>query len=113
MIALLGHNPAIVIGLALLFALLVAVAVGLESDRGRALLRRSAWFRRLELLNASELRYRGLISLGFGICCFGALLTLKLFEPVSLWSALTLGIMAVVSVTLGAAFLERAAGLRY
>lgn len=111
MIAIFASNTAVLLGAAVVFALLIAAVIGLDSERGRALMRRFVWFRRLELLSPSELRYRGLISVGFGICCFAALLTLKLFEPVPLWSALTLGLMAVVAVTLGAAFLERAAML--
>ncbi len=111
MIGLFGINTAVLLGLALIFTLLLAAALGLESERGRAFLRRFVWFRRFELLAPSELRYRGMISLGFGVCCFAALLTLKLFAPVPLWSALTLATMAIIAVTLGAALLERAAGL--
>ena len=108
MIAIFAHDVAVLIGLVLVVALVIAVALAFENDQLRVRLRRFAWFRRLELLPPSELRYRGMVSLGVGICCFAALMTLQLFQPVPTWTALTLGIMAVLAVTLGAALLERA-----
>jgi hypothetical protein len=68
-----------------------------------------AWFNRFTQLPPSELRHRGMIAVGVGVCCFAALLTLKLFAPVPMWCALIFGIGAVVSITLGAVLLERAA----
>jgi hypothetical protein len=111
MIVLLGLDPAVLIALALVFALLVGAAILLDSERGRSLLRRSPWFRRFELLPPSELRHRGLIALGFGVCCFAALVTLKLFDPVSRWTAVTVATLAVASITFGAALMERAGTL--
>jgi hypothetical protein len=111
MIVLLGLDPTVLLGLALIFALLVGAALVLDSERGRALLRRSPWFRRFESLPPTELRHHGLITLGFGVCCFAALVTLKLFGPVSSRSALILATLAVASITLGAALMERASAL--
>lgn len=112
MLGLLATTTAALIVLALLFALLVAAGLVLESERGLAYLRRQLWFRRFEMLPPSELRHRGLISLGFGICSFAAILTLKLLAPATgVWTALALGVMTVIAITLGAALLERAAGL--
>lgn len=110
MIAIFGVSPTQLIGLALLFASLIGAVLALDTARGRELLRRFAWFRRFELLGPSELRYRGMIMLGLGVCCFAALVTLRLFDPVSPWPALALSIAAVVAITLGAVFFERAAG---
>ena len=112
MFGLLASSTGPLLALGLLFLLLVGGTLALESDQVRALLRRYAWYRRFELLPPSELRFRGLVSLGTGVCCFAALLTLKLFVPeVGVWSALALGMFCVVAVTLGAALLERAAYL--
>ncbi|HLT38305.1 MAG TPA: hypothetical protein VK034_18595 [Enhygromyxa sp.] len=110
MIAIFGLKPGVLIGLVLLFALLLAAAIGLENEHTLARLRRFAWYRRFERWRPTELRYRGMITLGVGVCCFAALLTLQLFKPVPMWMAMALGIMAVVAVTLGAALLERAGG---
>ena len=110
MLGILATTTGALVVLALLFATLVAGVVALESERGLAWLRRQAWFRRFEMLPPPELRYRGLVSLGFGICSFAAILTLKLLIPdVGVWTALALGIICVVAITMGAALLERAA----
>jgi hypothetical protein len=68
-----------------------------------------AWFHRFVQLPQSELRHRGMIAIGVGVCCFAALLTLKIFAPVPLWVALFFASAAVASITLGAVLLERAA----
>lgn len=88
-------------------ALIVSV-IGLESEQTRAYLRRQPWFRRFEQLGPSELRFRGMVSLGVGLCLFGALLSLRLWPDVGLWPALALGVLSIVAITLGAALLERA-----
>src|SRR5690242_11889860 len=112
MLGLLATTTAALFVLALLFATLVGAVVLLESDRGLAMLRRQAWFRQFEMLPPSELRHRGLISLGFGLCCFAAILTLKLLAPATgVWTALALGTICVIAITMGAALLERAAHL--
>ena len=111
MFALLGLDPAVLLSLALVFVLLVGATLALDSPRGRAQLRRFVWFRRFELLPPAELRHRGLIAVGFGVCCFAAVLTLRLFPPVGVWSAVGLASLAVIGVTLGAAMLERAGQL--
>jgi hypothetical protein len=98
--------------LALLLLVLAGLALGLESSEGRAFLRRFAWVRRFERLHPTDLRFRGLLTLGVGVCCFAALLTLRLFAPVPPWTAVTLATLAVVAITLGAALLERAATSR-
>ncbi len=109
MLGLLATSTAALVVLALLFATLAAGVLALDSDRGMALLRRQAWYRRFEMLPPTELRYRGLISLGFGICSFAAILTLKLVIPeTGVWTAMTLGTISVVAITMGAALLERA-----
>ncbi|MFO7566685.1 MAG: hypothetical protein R6X02_28840 [Enhygromyxa sp.] len=113
MIALFGISSAVSLLFALVVAITIAATLIVDTERGRDLLRRFSWFRRFELLPPSELRYRGMIALGTGVCCFAALLTLALLEPVSRWPALSLGIAAVVWVTLGAALLERAANLEH
>jgi voltage-gated potassium channel Kch len=104
-------NFGLLIGLALVVATIFSAAMVVDTDRGRAQLRRFAWFRRFELLPPAELRYRGMVMLGAGICCFAALLTLGLLGPVSRGSALVMGIATVFAITLGAALLERAANL--
>jgi hypothetical protein len=112
MLGLLATTTTALFVLGLLFATLVGAAVTLESERGLALLRRQAWFRRFEQLGPAELRYRGLVSLGFGLCSFAAILTLKLLVPeLGVGAGLTLAIIAVVAITMGAALLERAAHL--
>ena len=112
MIGILANTSAALIALAVVFLSLVGGALALENPQVQARLRRLAWYQRFEMLQPHELRYRGLVSLGLGLCSFAALLTLKLFVPeVSVWSALTLGTLCVVAVTLGAAFLERDAAL--
>ena len=100
------------VALALLFLVLVGAALALENPRAKANLRRMAWYRRFELLPPAELRFRGMVSLGVGVCCFAALLTLKLFAPVSAWAATLLGLACVTAVTFGAAMLERAATMQ-
>jgi hypothetical protein len=112
MLALLATTTTALFVLGLLFAALVGAALTLESERGLALLRRQAWFRRFEQLGPAELRYRGMVSLGFGLCSFAAILTLKLLVPeFGVGAGLTLAIIAVVAITMGAALLERAAHL--
>jgi hypothetical protein len=112
MLGLLATTTTALFVLGLLFAALVGAALMLESERGLALLRRQAWFRRFEQLSPAELRYRGLVSLGFGLCSFAAILTLKLLVPeLGVGAGLTLAIIAVVAITMGAALLERAAHL--
>ena len=112
MLGILANTGAALAVLALVFLLLIGVALALESDLAQTELRRFAWYRRFELLSPADLRFRGLVSLGIGLCSFAALLTLELFVPeVSVWPALALGISAVIVVTLGAALLERAAHL--
>jgi membrane protein implicated in regulation of membrane protease activity len=69
------------------------------------------WLRRfadLERLPQSELHHRGMLVLGFGICCFAALLTLQLFDANLRWLGLTFAVMAVASVTLAAVLFEAA-----
>ena len=100
------------ITLALLFLVLIGVALAMENPQVKGSLRRTEWFRRFEALPPSELRFRGMVSLGVGVCCFAALLTLKLFAPVSAWAATLLGVACVCAVTLGAALLERAASIQ-
>jgi hypothetical protein len=112
MLGIFATTTAALIVLALLFATLLGAVLALESEQGLALLRRQAWFRHLELLSPAELRYRGLVSLGFGLCAFAAILTLKLLVPeLGMWAALALALISVVSITMGAALLERAAHL--
>jgi hypothetical protein len=112
MFGFLATSTGALLALGLLFLLLVGGTLALESEQTRALLRRFAWYRRFELLPPAELRFRGLVALGAGVCSFAALLTLKLFVPeVGVWSALALGMLCVVAITLGAALLERAAHL--
>ena len=112
MLGILATSTAALLVLGLLFATLVMAMLALENERGLALLRRQAWFRHLEMLRPPELRYRGLVSIGFGVCSFAAILTLKLLMPESsMWPALALGVMCVVAITMGAALLERAAHL--
>lgn len=109
MLGLLATTTGALLVLGLLFAALIGVALTLESERGLALLRRRAWFRRFEQLSPAELRYRGMISLGFGLCSFAAILTLKLLVPeFGVWGGLSLAVIAVVAITMGAALLERA-----
>jgi hypothetical protein len=113
MIAFFAFNTGVFLGLVLLFLLLFLLlfgaALSLESEQGRELWRGFRWFRQLEQLRPAELHFRGMVSLGAGICCFAALLTLKLFAPIPAWSALLLGALTVLAITIGAAFLERAA----
>lgn len=112
MLGILANTTGALIALGLLFVILIGGALALETDGARAMLQRFAWYQRFEILGPAELRMRGLVSLGFGICSFAALLTLKLFVPdVGVWSALALGMLSVIAVTLGAALLERAAYL--
>lgn len=112
MLGLLATTTAALLVLVLLFATFIGALGLFGTERGLALLRRQAWFRRFEMLPPSELRFRGMVSLGFGICCFAAILTLKLFVPeASVGAALALGIISVVAITMGAALLERAAHL--
>jgi hypothetical protein len=112
MLGILVTTTAALLVLVLLFATLVGAVLMLESEHGLALLRRQAWFRRFEQLPPSELRYRGLTSLGFGLCSFAAILTLRLLVPeVGVWTGLALGVISVVAITMGAALLERAAHL--
>jgi hypothetical protein len=112
MLGILVTSTAALLVLGLLFATLVGAVLALENERALALLRRQAWFRHLELLPPTELRNRGIVSLGFGVCSFAAILTLKLLVPESsAWAALALGVMCVVAITMGAALLERAAHL--
>lgn len=115
--ALLARSTAILL-FAALFLVLVGLALTFESARGLAWLRRHAWFRRFETLPPRELRYRGMVSLGLGLCCFAAMLTVELILPgtpvhrwFSPWGSIGLGVIAVAAITLGAAFLERAASL--
>lgn len=111
MIAIFAFNTGVFLSLALLLVLLVGAALSLESEQGRELWRGFRWFRQLEQLRPADLHLRGLVSLGVGICCFAALLTLKLFAPIPAWSVLLLGALTVLAITIGAAFLERAARL--
>lgn len=109
MLGLLATTTTALFLLGLLFAALVGAALTLESERGLALLRQQAWFRRFEQLSPPELRYRGLVSLGFGLCSFAAILTLKLLVPdFGAGVGLSLAVIAVVAITMGAALLERA-----
>ena len=112
MIGLLASSTGALLTLAVVFALLVGAVVALESVEVQRWLRRFPWFRRFEQLNPAELRYRGMVSLGLGICSFAALLTMRLVFPTTgVWPALAFGVFTVVSVTVGAALLERAAHL--
>jgi hypothetical protein len=112
MLGLLATTTTALFLLGLLFAALVGAALTLESERGLALLRRQAWFRQFEQLSPPELRYRGLVSLGFGVCSFAAILTLKLLMPeFGVGAGLSLAVIAVIAITMGAALLERAAHL--
>ena len=112
MIGILANTSAALIALAVVFLTLVGGALALDNPQVQAQLRRLPWYQRFEMLPPHELRFRGLVSLGLGLCSFAALLTLKLFVPqVGVWSALALGTLCVVAITLGAAFLERAAAL--
>lgn len=112
MLGLLASTTGALIALALVFSILIGGALALDNPQVQAQLRRMPWYQRFEALQPADLRFRGLVCLGLGLCSFAALLTLKLFVPeVSVWSALALGTLAVVTVTLGAAFLERAAAL--
>jgi hypothetical protein len=112
MLGILATTTVALIVLGLLFATMLAAVLAFESEQGLALLRRQAWFRQLELLPPPELRYRGLVSLGVGLCSFAAILTLKLLVPeFGIWAGLALGVMSVVAITMGAALLERAAHL--
>jgi hypothetical protein len=112
MLGLLTTTTTALFMLGLLFAALLGAVLTLESEQGLALLRRQAWFRRFEQLSPAELRYRGLVSLGFGLCSFAAILTLKLLVPeFGVGAGLSLGMIAVVAITMGAALLERAAHL--
>lgn len=106
----------IVVSFALLFVLIVAVALSFETNRAQLHLRRYAWYRHLELLEPPELRFRGMVAMGLGVCSFAAMLTLELVlrgtplhDLLSPWFTLGLGMSAVLSLTLGAAFMERAA----
>jgi hypothetical protein len=110
MLGILANSSSALIVLALVFVVLIGGALALDTEIARTQLRRYLWYRRFELLPPAELRFRGMVSLGVGLCTFAALLTLELLMPaVGLWPALALGIGAVVAVTLGAALLERAA----
>lgn len=100
MIGIFGFNLGV--ALVLLVAVLIAIAVALESERGRMLLRRFAWFRRLEQLSAEQLRDLAMITLGVGVCCFAALLTLQLFAPAPRWLGVTLAFATVLFVTVAA-----------
>lgn len=112
MLGLLATTTTALFVLGLLFATLLGAALALESESGLALLRRQAWFRRFEQLRPAELRYRGFISLGFGLCSFAAILTLNLLVPdFGVSAGLSLAVIAVVAITMGAALLERAAHL--
>lgn len=116
MIAIFGLSTTILVGLALLFLLFVSAALASKTQSGRELQQRAlrsavGWLRHLKALRPSDLRFRGMVSLGLGICSFAALVTLKLFAPVPFWSALTLAALTVGLIILGAAFLERAAEL--
>jgi len=112
MIGLLTSSTGALLTLAVVFALLVGAVVALDNVEVQRQLRRYSWFRRFEQLGPSDLRYRGMISLGLGLCGFAALLTLRLLFPgTGVWPALALGLLTVVAVTLGAALLERAAYL--
>jgi hypothetical protein len=112
MLGILATTTTALLVLALLFATLLGAVLALESERGLALLRRQAWFRRIEMQSPAELRYHGLVSLGFGLCSFAAILTLKLLMPgLGIWAGLALGVISVVAITMGAALLERAAHL--
>ena len=95
-----------IIALALLFGLLIFAAIGFETGRARPLLRNFAWFRRLEQLPAHELRHRGTIALGLGICCFAALLTLQLFGAPPRWLVMMLAVATVMLVTLAAGLMS-------
>ncbi|PRP90678.1 hypothetical protein ENSA5_62560 [Enhygromyxa salina] len=107
-----ANTAGALIALAVVFVVLVGATLALESEQAQAHLAGFAWYQRFELLRPADLRFRGLVSLGVGLCSFAALLTLKLFVPdVSAWSALALASLSVVAITLGAAFLERAAHL--
>lgn len=112
MLGLLATTTFALFVLGLLFATMVGAVLALENDSTLALLRRQAWFRRFEQIGPAELRYRGLISLGFGLCSFAAILTLKLLMPeFGVGAGLSLAVIAVVAITMGAALLERAAHL--
>jgi hypothetical protein len=112
MLGLLATTTTALFVLGLLFATLVGVTLTLESERGLALLRRQAWYRRFEQIGPAELRYRGFISIGLGLCSFAAILTLKLLVPqFGVGAGLSLAVIAVVAITMGAALLERAAHL--
>ncbi|NVB41435.1 hypothetical protein G6O69_26590 [Pseudenhygromyxa sp. WMMC2535] len=109
---------AIVLIFAGIFVLIVAAALSLERPRVQAALARVPQYRRLQLLGPGELRYRGMVSLGLGLCSLAAMLTVELLladTPVhawlSPWGSISLGLIAVVATTIGAAFLERAAHL--
>jgi hypothetical protein len=113
MIGLLVQSTASLIALALVFALLVAAVFAVENDTVRAWLQQQDWFRRFEALPTHELQFRGMVSLGCGVCCFAALLTLRLLFPdTQAWAALALALASVMAITIGAALLERAGRLR-
>ncbi|WP_146158427.1 hypothetical protein [Enhygromyxa salina] len=104
-----ADSTSALIVLALVFVVLIGSALAFDTEIAQSQLRRYLWYRRFELLPASELRFRGMIAIGVGLCTFAALLTLELLAPgVGTWAALMLGILAVVAITLGAALLERA-----
>ena len=112
MIGLLASSTGALLTLAVVFALLVGAVIALESPEVQRWLRRYPGFRRFEQLSPAELRYRGMLSLGLGICGFAALVTLRLLFPATgVWTALAFGLFTVVAVTVGAALLERAAHL--
>lgn len=112
-----GRGPAVAL-LAGLFLLLALLGWASHSAEAQAMLRRQAWYRQLEALDARDLRFYGMVCLGFGLCCFAAMLTLEYLLPgtplhrwLSPWFSFTLALSAVFSVTAGASCLERAAHL--
>ena len=112
LIAPFASTAAAMIILALVFLVLVGAVIILDTPAAKRYLRQQAWYRRFEQLPPRELRFRGLVSIGVGMCSFATLLTLKLLFPATSWiTALSFGILTVVAVTLGAALLERAAML--
>ena len=119
MFAILAKHPGFVVALAAMLVMIVASAFAADNERAQTWLRRFVWYRRLLALGPAQLRFRGLVTLGAGVCCFAALLTLLLLVPdhsplrgwLTSWGTLALGSLSVATITAGAALLERAAQL--
>ena len=112
MLGLLANTTGALIALALVFTLLIGAVLAIDHPEVKRVLCQLEPYRRFERLAPVELRFRGMVSLGIGMCSFAMLLTLKLILPdMSVGAALSFGVLTVVAVTVGAALLERAAHL--